>query len=226
MPCFVRGEPFSLLVSCALSKLETDVTETNNSSIHIHTVITKEQSLSIVMIAVNKRGIVYLLTLALVALTGANAQFFDRVRNVTNIAGNILSAVDCNAQVQAEAQCNLAPFSGTFVCREFASFLGYASRRTVCARNIINGLTLGLESDQCGCCDGDCPEPCGCPCGENRVWVEVRMMFGLLNFQRCMTNGMSQHATAWGDSAKCVDPQGESGCPAYIPDTIAPTPSP
>jgi hypothetical protein len=114
---------------------------------------------------------------------------------------------DAGAQVFDDDKAfHEAVSNGTFVCRESFSILNGKSRHTFCARNIIQGLTMGLEGDECGCCDGECPEPCGCSCGEGRVWIQVTTFFGLINMQRCVTNGLSQHATAWGNAATCVSP--------------------
>jgi hypothetical protein len=133
--------------------------------------------------------------------------------NLTSTAlatfGDSLNNVPCGESTRAQAQCNLAPFSGTFVCREFGSIFGNPVRRTVCVRNIVQGFTLGLKSDVCGFCpeEGAAPEVCTCVCDEGKVLVEFSFLF--FKRQLCVSNGFSQHATAFGNAASCVEE-----CPA------------
>lgn len=49
---------------------------------------------------------------------------------------------------------------GTWVCRTlYNPITGAGSSFSAC----IN-TTRALETDTCGCCDGTCPDPCGCTC--------------------------------------------------------------
>ena len=121
--------------------------------------------------------------------------------------GDALSAVECSDDTRSQAQCNFAPFSGTFVCRKFGSIFGNSVEHTMCSQNIVQGLTLGLKEDTCGCCPDEngvpsCPEVCTCVCGEGKVSVDVQVL-GFLKFSRCVTNGWASHSTAWGNAVKC-----------------------
>jgi hypothetical protein len=126
-----------------------------------------------------------------------------------------VSAVECDEVTRAESQCALAPFSGTFVCRKFASIFGFSYERTVCAQNVVQGLTMGLKSDVCGFCpkEGASPDTCTCICGDNKVLVRTTMAFGAVKFDRCVTNGWSQHMTAWGNAVECIS---EEECGASL----------
>lgn len=119
-----------------------------------------------------------------------------------------MTSVDCDADTRATAQCNLAPFEGTYVCRNIASIFGTQIQSTVCARNIIQGFTLGAKADVCGCCAATgCPKTCDCPCGNNmdKVLVSAKVLFGLIDTKRCVTNGWSQHLQAWSSgSVSCI----------------------
>lgn len=153
--------------------------------------------------------------LALVAsFNASSAQIANFTLGVLEAAGNIVNAVECDEVTRAESQCALAPFSGTFVCRTFGSIFGISYRRTVCAQNVIQGLTMGLTSDVCGFCpeEGAAPETCTCVCADNKVLVRTNMVFGAVKFDRCVTDGWSQHMTAWGNAVECVseDECGES----------------
>jgi hypothetical protein len=151
--------------------------------------------------------------LALVAsFTSSSAQIVNFTLSALEVAGSVVNAVECDDVTRAESQCALTPFSGTFVCRTFGSLLGYTYRRTVCTQNVLQGVTLGLTSDVCGFCpeEGSAPETCTCICAENKVLVRATMAFGAIKLNRCVTNGMSQHMTAWGNAVQCV-PQSECG---------------
>jgi len=155
------------------------------------------------------KTLIYIATLAAV-LSSASAQlgFLENLPNQTKSAldavGTSLSAVECTEETRSGAQCMLAPFSGTYVCRKFGSLLGAEVQHTVCATNVVQGLTLGLNNDVCGCCNGSCADVCTCACEEGKVLINIATFFGLVNRQQCVTNGFSQHATAWGNAATCV----------------------
>ena len=140
-------------------------------------------------------------------LCAASAQQLDVPG--ADVAGQLFSnftgalrSVECTDETRADNQCNVAPFSGVFVCRKFGSIFGGTIEHTVCSRNIVEGFTLGLQEDKCGCCEPGCNEVCTCACGEGKVEVDVHIL-GFVKFSRCMTNGWASHATAWGNAAKC-----------------------
>lgn len=134
----------------------------------------------------------------------------DFTKDVTSTLTGALSSVECSAETRAEAGCNNSPFTGTFVCREFASLFGNTIQHTVCARNVVEGLTFGLKSDTCGCCENEegngnsCPGACTCACGEGKVSVDFQIL-GFIKFNQCMTNNQAAHAVNWGNAARCAE---------------------
>jgi len=142
---------------------------------------------------------------------------------VTGYLGEAVTSVNCSAEVRAENQCNLAPFTGTWVCREYGSLLGNTYSQTICAQNILPGFTVALNGDTCGCCpDTGCPKTCGCPCEDDpeRVMVKVKMLFGLVETERCVTNGWSQHIQAWTGESECIEATVDS-CPYLAAEAAA-----
>ena len=160
----------------------------------------------------NKFLRLFLVAIYVVEEVSGQSAFSNFTTGVIDRLGETLTSVDCDDDTRANSQCNLAPFRGTYVCRPVASLFGREIKQTVCARNIIQGFTLGSVEDTCGCCpETGCPKVCGCPCGDNRVVVKASMFFGRYNPTRCVTNGWSQHLQAWipGSAYECVDPDSE-----------------
>ena len=165
---------------------------------------------------------IFRLLIGAIALANASGQSFlaNFTSNVADRVSDALSAVECDDDTRATNQCNLTPFRGTYVCRPVATLFGQQIKQTVCARNIIQGFTLGSVDDTCGCCEETgCPVVCGCPCGENRVVVKASLLFGFINTARCVTNGWSQHLQAWvpGEGMQCVEADSEE-CLAFGED--------
>ncbi|CAB9517141.1 expressed unknown protein [Seminavis robusta] len=138
-------------------------------------------------------------------LPSINFDFANATSGVIDELGVALSNVQCAEDTRAESQCNKAPFSGTYVCREFGTLFGSSVKRSICATNIVQGLTLGLSTDTCGPCPDTAPQVCQCACGDNKVMVKGTFFFGRVNLNRCVTNGLSQHMTAWGGAVSCDD---------------------
>lgn len=161
----------------------------------------------------NIRTLLYAVTLA-TGFTATSAQL-NIGNNFTKDAfdklSGALSAVECEDETRAGAQCMLTPFSGTYVCRKFGSIFGGTVEHTMCAQNVVEGFTLGVKDDQCGCCaneDGEkvCPPICttACTCDEGKVSVDVHVL-GFIKFKRCVTNGWAKHSTTWGNAVKCTE---------------------
>ena len=158
----------------------------------------------------NIRTLLHLVALA-AGFTSTSAQFSfkNATQDAFDAVSGALSAVECSDETRANSQCKIAPFSGTYVCRKFGSIFGGAVENTVCSQNVVEGFTLGVKTDRCGCCPGEdgapkCPVVCTCECGEGKVMVDVQVL-SFIKFSRCVTNGWSQHTTAWGNAVKCTE---------------------
>ncbi|CAB9507879.1 expressed unknown protein [Seminavis robusta] len=145
-------------------------------------------------------------------------------------AGEIYSSKECSDEVRSDSGCNVAPFTGVFVCRQYFSLFGlYTSEHTLCARNVAPGVTLALSGDTCGCCDGECKQPCQCYCGdpdESGAYSSqlVRpVIFGASNGPPvCVPNGVANHMTNWGGRMICDEDcsSGEGGGGATAAPTV------
>jgi hypothetical protein len=169
-----------------------------------------------------------ILALALFPLSVSAGRLFDLARNFTQslpAAGEIYANVQCSDDVREVSVCNLAPFTGVFMCREMFNLFGiYSSTHSVCVPNVAQGVTLGLPNDVCGCCDGDCPKPCPCACGDpdesgiySMQMVRPVIIGSTLGPAVCVTGGAAAHLIAWGGRVIC-----DESCLTTAP-TAAPT---
>ena len=134
--------------------------------------------------------------------------------------------LDCPESIVESSPCGAGgPFNGgdgaltgTFVCRQRRTSLRsffISDRETTCAPTVL-GQVIGFEGDECGCCNGACPDPCACVCdeAEDKVLVKKeRTLFG--DAYECVSRGK---ASRWvGDGTgnwQCVP---DSECPAIEP---------
>jgi hypothetical protein len=149
----------------------------------------------------------------------------------------IYTNVECSEISREAATCNLAPFTGVFVCREIWNFFGvYSSSHSVCVANVGEGITLGLENDACGCCGGECPTTCPCSCDEpdangaySMQLVRPVIIGSTLGPPVCVTTGASMHLRAWGGRVVCDEScltetsEAPSVAPTVNPTVAAPT---
>ena len=158
-----------------------------------------------------KTSIISSLLALLLSLAGTQAGVFDFMENLPS-ATEIYKQKQCSNEVRSVSSCNLAPFTGVFVCREIFTFLLWESKHTVCAANVAENITLALEGDECGCCEGECPQECPCECGkadEDGVFPSVMVQMVLLGNTKgpsiCVPKGVARHATAWGGRVVCSE---------------------
>ena len=146
------------------------------------------------------------------SLSGAHAGFFDFLDDVP-AAGEVYQQLTCDdEEIRSQYSCNLAPFKGVFVCRQFVSFLGATVEASVCVRDVADGVTLALEADTCGPCEGIVPKTCGCGCGKQledgtygSSYVQPLLWGETKGPKVCLTNGMVSHATAFSNRIQCVE---------------------
>lgn len=111
-------------------------------------------------------------------------------------------------------------FKGTYMCREQSWWVFFKRNITRCVPTIGNGI-IGEQGDQCGCCDGECPEPCGCYCSNDPVPDVLLYQHNLFGKEKvCVSQGKASRwiADERGAEYTCVP---ESECP-----TMAPTAAP
>lgn len=125
-------------------------------------------------------------------------------------ADQIYKNLNCSSEVRSVSECNLTPFTGVFVCRQFFGILSYNSEHSVCVRNFAEGATLGFEHDTCGCCGGACPAECPCGCGEpdedgvqGSVEIQPVLIFDKMLPPICVPRGVARQLVAWGGRVVC-----------------------
>jgi hypothetical protein len=113
-----------------------------------------------------------------------------------------------------------AIFTGTYVCREESSWVFFRKNITRCAPTLA-GAVVAEIGDQCGCCGGECPEPCACYCSNDKVPDVLLYKHTLFGKEKvCISQGKASRWTAdeSGTEYSCVP---EAECP-----TMAPTSAP
>jgi len=152
-----------------------------------------------------------------ISLSSAQAGIFDFFDDLDlPAADEIYQQKECSQETRNEAACNVAPYSGVFVCRKYFSFFLWESEHTVCAKNVAEGVTLGMAEDTCGCCQTEagagCPQECPCECGdadEDGIMPSVMIQPVIFGDRRgpaiCAPKGVARHATAWGGRVVCAE---------------------
>lgn len=153
---------------------------------------------------------------------------FLAVAVLTNTGRAIeLVNVPCDVDIKENAKCGAGgvfngdgALSGTFVCRNTLSGLLFPSNpESVCVPTVLNQV-IGLGTDTCGCCNGECPEPCGCVCDEEGS-VLVRKKRNLWGSGvECVSRSRASRKVGDGsNNYECVE---QSACPPLPPPESPP----
>lgn len=87
-----------------------------------------------------------------------------------------------------ETQCGLGPLgeNGVVICKDlppyFPTFLDDDLKMPVCVPKL-----LVQDSDVCGCCNQDCPVPCGASCTDDNGDTGVAIVYARTGRERCVS---------------------------------------
>ena len=97
---------------------------------------------------------------------------------------------DINYIIAPESSCvSSGGLMGVWGCRQ------EPQEHSICLPS-INGSVVGLEGDQCGCCQGICPSLCKCRCAGG-VYVREPFWLGLKR-TRCVEEGLLSRSYRFG----------------------------